>query len=175
MPIIIENRHRRFSKENPKIMNIGDMYQRPGFLLRRAHQISSAIFEDACAELGLTQAQYGVLVILANEPGIDQTQLAYAMGFDKVTTLRVLRGLQTRGLVQRRASAKSRKHLALDLSPEGKQLLRRAQRPTQDAYERLMAPLSATQQQQLMRLLLRLSDALNHEARATWKPLQTSP
>ena len=154
MPIIIENRYRRFAKENPKIMNIGDMYHRPG--------------------LGLTQAQYGVLVILANEPGIDQTQLAYAMGFDKVTTLRVLRGLQTRGLVQRRASAKSRKHLALDLSPEGKQLLRRAQRPTQAAYERLMAPLSATQQQQLMRLLLRLSDSLNHEARATLRPVQNA-
>jgi hypothetical protein len=33
------------------------LYARPGFLLRRAHQISAAVFEDECRGLGLTQAQ----------------------------------------------------------------------------------------------------------------------
>ena len=73
-------------------MHLSDMYQRPGFLLRRAHQISAAIFEAACADLELTQAQYGALTVLASEPGIDQTRLARALAFDKVTVLRVLRG-----------------------------------------------------------------------------------
>ena len=154
-------------------MNIGDMYQRPGFLLRRANQISSAIFENACADLGLTQAQYGVLMILANEPGLDQTRLAHAIGFDKVTTLRVLRGLEERGLVLRNASATSRKHLALVLTDEGLQLLRRAKRTTQAAYERLMAPLNETQRKQLTSLLALLTRSLEHEARAAWRPLPT--
>ena len=79
-------------------MHLSDMYQRPGFLLRRAHQISAAIFENACADLGLTQAQYGALVVLASQPDIDQSSLGRAMGFDKVTILRVLRGLEERGL-----------------------------------------------------------------------------
>ena len=74
-------------------MNLSDMYQRPGFLLRRAHQISAAVFESACAEVGLTQAQYGVLMVVQSAPDIDQSSLARALAFDKVTVLRVLQGL----------------------------------------------------------------------------------
>src|SRR5256885_12122509 len=33
------------------------LYQRPGFLLRRAHQISVGIFEEQCRPLGLTPPQ----------------------------------------------------------------------------------------------------------------------
>ena len=71
-------------------MHLSDMYQRPGFLLRRAHQISAAIFENACTPIGLTQAQYGALTVLASEPHIDQSRLARALAFDKVTVLREL-------------------------------------------------------------------------------------
>ena len=60
-------------------MPVIDIYQRPGFLLRRAHQISTAIFERSCAHLGLTPAQYGVLSVLAEQPGVDQSSLARAM------------------------------------------------------------------------------------------------
>src|SRR5690606_20678335 len=74
-------------------MNLDELYQRPGFLLRRTHQISAAVFESACAEVGLTPAQYGVLTVLAAEPGLDQTRLARALAFDKVTVMRVLKGL----------------------------------------------------------------------------------
>ena len=79
-------------------MAIQDLYQRPGFLLRRAHQISASIFEHACADLALTPAQYGVLCVMAEQPGIDQSSLARALAFDKVTVLRVLKGLQDPGI-----------------------------------------------------------------------------
>ena len=42
-----------------KTPNLARLYARPGFLLRRAHQISSAVFEDACKGLALTPAQFG--------------------------------------------------------------------------------------------------------------------
>lgn len=147
-------------------MHLSDMYQRPGFLLRRAHQISAAIFENACAHVGLTQAQYGALVVLASQPDIDQSSLGRALGFDKVTILRVLRGLEERGLVLRAPSATSRKHLALRLTPEGKRLLKKAERPASDAYEQLMSPFDALQREQLIALLQLLSDSLGHQARA---------
>ena len=35
------------------------LYARPGFLLRRAHQISASVFEDECRSVGLTPAQFG--------------------------------------------------------------------------------------------------------------------
>ena len=100
-------------------MNLSDMYQRPGFLLRRAHQISAAVFENACTEVGLTQAQYGVLTVLHSAPDIDQSRLARALAFDKVTVLRVLRGLEDRGLITRVVSAENRRQMAVRLTAQG--------------------------------------------------------
>ena len=74
-------------------LDLSRLYARPGFLLRRAHQISAAVFEDECRAVGLTPAQFGVLTVLRASPGMDQSSLARALGFDKVTVLRVLRGL----------------------------------------------------------------------------------
>lgn len=147
-------------------MQLSHMYQRPGFLLRRAHQISAAIFENACAHIGLTQAQYGALVVLASEPGIDQSSLGRALGFDKVTIMRVLRGLEERGLALRAASSTSRKHLALHLTPEGKHLLAKAERPVGEAYEQLMSAFDASQREQFIHMLAQLCESIGHEARA---------
>lgn len=99
------------------------LYQRPGFLLRRAHQISVGIFEEYCRPLGLTPPQYGVLVLLNASPGSDQSSLARAMGFDKVTTLRLVRGLEERHLVHRALSQRDRRQHQLTLTEAGKALL----------------------------------------------------
>ena len=150
------------------------LYARPGFLLRRAHQISTAVFEDECRSIGLTPAQFGVLTVLASAPGVDQSSLARALGFDKVTVLRVLRGLETRGLVKRSAAPKSKRNMAVMLSPEGEQLLKKAERPAERAYERLMGPLSPEQQAQLLLLLMELTQGLEDHARAAFVPPELS-
>jgi len=155
----------------PQVMHLSDMYQRPGFLLRRAHQISAAIFEAACADLELTQAQYGALTVLASEPGIDQTRLARALAFDKVTVLRVLRGLEARGFVAREVSDTSRRQMAVRLTPSGQACLKKAEMPVHDAYEQLMAPLDAHQRAQFVALLQAMTDGLNAQARASFVPL----
>ena len=152
-------------------MPLIDMYQRPGFLLRRAHQISAAIFEANCAEKGLTQAQYGALMVLQEEPGIDQTRLARALAFDNVTVLRVLRGLAQRGLVVRELSQSNRRQMSLRLTAEGKQLLMQSAAPVQQAYEQLMAPLAPGQREQFIALLQQITDGLGEQARAAFVPL----
>jgi DNA-binding MarR family transcriptional regulator len=151
------------------------LYARPGFLLRRAHQISAAVFEDECRQVGLTPAQFGVLTILRATPGLDQSSLARALGFDKVTVLRVLRGLQERALVERSAAAGNRRKLSLRLSPAGLALLGRAHDPADQAYQRLMAPLSQAQREQLIELLQVLTGELEHEARAPFVPVPGAP
>lgn len=144
------------------------LYARPGFLLRRAHQISAAVFEDACRDVGLTPAQFGVLTVLQAHPGMGQSSLARALGFDKVTVLRVLRGLQARGLVLRGPAEHNRRNVSVSLTPEGAAVLQRAQKPAEKAYQRLMAPLDARQQEQLLHLLRLLTGELEDEARAAF-------
>ncbi len=152
------------------IQSLSRLYARPGFLLRRAHQISAAVFEDECRSVGLTPAQFGVLTVLRANPGLDQSTLARALGFDKVTVLRVLRGLEARGLVQRSPSPSSRRNLSIALSPAGSALLEEAQRPAEQAYNRLMAPLDAAQQAQLLELLQLVTTGLEGSARAAFVP-----
>jgi DNA-binding MarR family transcriptional regulator len=145
------------------------LYARPGFLLRRAHQISAAVFEDECRELQLTPAQFGVLTVLKAHPGLGQSSLARALGFDKVTVLRVLRGLQARGLVTRESSV-GRRNVSVQLTPAGVAMLDGAQKPAERAYRRLMAPLDREQQEQLLSLLQLLTGELEDDARAAFVP-----
>jgi len=146
------------------------LYARPGFLLRRAHQISAAVFEDECRELALTPAQFGVLTVIKAHPGLGQSSLARALGFDKVTVLRVLRGLEARGLVARAAGPAIRRNVSVVLTATGRDLLEQAQKPAEKAYKRLMAPLDREQQAQLLALLQLLTGELEAEARAPFVP-----
>src|SRR3954466_5369586 len=134
-------------------LSLSRLYARPGFLLRRAHQISAAVFEDACNELGLTPAQFGVLPVLHANPGMGQSSLARALGFDKVTVLRVLRGLETRGFVERLPAEDNKRNISVTLTTAGAGVLQQAQKPAEKAYKRLMAPLDRHQQDQLLELL----------------------
>ena len=158
-----------------KTPSLSRLYARPGFLLRRAHQISAAVFEDACKDLALTPAQFGVLTVVQAHPGLGQSSLARALGFDKVTVLRVLRGLEGRGLVTRGPSGENRRNVAVSLTDAGARLLQQAQKPAEKAYRRLMAPLAREQQEQLLYLLQLLTGELEDEARAAFVPPPPPP
>ncbi|MEJ6023558.1 MarR family winged helix-turn-helix transcriptional regulator [Ramlibacter sp. PS4R-6] len=150
--------------------SLSRLYARPGFLLRRAHQISAAVFEDECRDLGLTPAQFGVLTVLKTHPGLGQSSLARALGFDKVTVLRVLRGLETRGLVERGPAPDNKRNMCVTLTREGEATLAKAQKPAERAYKRLLGPLKRDQQEQLIELLQLLTGELEEDARAAFIP-----
>ena len=146
--------------------NLNRLYARPGFLLRRAHQISASVFEDACRDVELTPAQYGAMTVLHARPGLDQSSLARALGFDKVTVLRVLRVLESRHLVQRSPALDNRRSLHLALTDIGRALLGEALPLAERAYQRLVSPLSQKQRSQLTELLQLMTQGLEPDARA---------
>ncbi len=132
--------------------------------------ISAAVFEDECHALGLTPAQFGVLTVVSAHPGMGQSSLARALGFDKVTVLRVLRGLEGRGLVVRSTAVDNKRNICVQLTAEGQAVLEQAQKPAEKAYRRLLAPLDRTQQTQLLDLLQQLTGELEDDARAAFVP-----
>ena len=94
----------------------------------------------------------------------------FPLGFDKVTVLRVLRGLEGRGLIERAPAPTSRRNLAISLSVAGLDLLKQAQEPAELAYGRLMGPLNTEQRAQLVQLLQLLTEGLEADARAAFVP-----
>jgi MarR family transcriptional regulator, lower aerobic nicotinate degradation pathway regulator len=146
------------------------LYLRPGFLLRRAHQLSVGLFEEGCRELGLTPPQYGVLTIVQHAGGCDQATVARGLGFDRVTTLRIVRGLQARGLVARSASAADGRRVQLTLTAKGTAMLARARVLAGEVTQRLMAPLVSAEREQLQTLLRKLCAGLEPVARTQIVP-----
>lgn len=146
------------------------LYLRPGFLLRRAHQLSVGLFEDGCRALNLTPPQYGVLTIVAHAGGCDQATVARALGFDRVTTLRIVRGLQARGLVAREPSMVDGRRLQLTLTEAGVATLAQARALASGVSERLMAPLSDDERTQFQGLLRKLCAGLEPQARTKLVP-----
>jgi DNA-binding MarR family transcriptional regulator len=146
------------------------LYLRPGFLLRRAHQLSVGLFEEGCRELSLTPPQYGVLTIVAHADGCDQATVARALGFDRVTTLRIVRGLQARGLVARAPSTSDGRRLQLTLTPGGVATLTEGRKLVASVTERLMAPLAGDEREQFRHLLRKLCAGLEPQARTKLLP-----
>ena len=147
-------------------ITLEELYARPGFLLRRAHQIAVGIFVEECAVYGLTPPQHSTLIVIDRCPGLDQSALARAIGFDRATIGQVVEGLEGRGLLTRQNSRADKRRKALVLTPRGRALMRRAAPAIQRTSERLLAPLRASQRQHFVELLLQLTGALNGASRS---------
>jgi len=66
------------------------LWGRPGFLLRRLHQIHYALFFEECAGFDITPVQYGLLTTLSLNPDLDQNSLARELGIDRTNVADVL-------------------------------------------------------------------------------------
>jgi DNA-binding MarR family transcriptional regulator len=144
---------------------LGAIYRRPGFMIRRAHQIAIGIFAKECADLDLTPQQHGVLSALAQFPGIDQISLGRLLGLDRSTVAGVVIRLSDRGLVRRSVSRVDRRRLLLALRAAGTRALDASHGSAERAQERLLAPLSATERTQFLTLLERVLDEHNPSTR----------
>ena len=80
------------------------LYSRPGFLIRRLHQIHSGLFLEETREFNLTPVQYSLMSALLEQGELDQNSLAMAIGLERTTVAEVLPRLEARGLIARRQS-----------------------------------------------------------------------
>ena len=145
--------------------SVTTLYRRPGFMLRRAHQIAVSVFLAETAELGVTTTQYGVLFLLRQRGGLDQASVARLLGLDRSTTALVVRKLETRGLVGRSIDASDRRRHSLVLTEEGLDVLEQLGEPAKRSREKLLEPLDAAEQASLLALLDKLITAFNATAR----------
>jgi MarR family transcriptional regulator, lower aerobic nicotinate degradation pathway regulator len=104
-------------------ISLQDVYLRPGFLLKRCHQVTAAIFLEHCREFGVTPSQYGALRALQEYPGIDQLAVGRLIGLDRSTSGLVIKLLAERGLLQREVNEQDNRRMRLRLSAAGRRLV----------------------------------------------------
>ncbi len=135
---------------------IRDLREKAGYLLRRAFQRGQALFTEETRDLDITSPQYIILVALALRPGVDQNSLAETVDLDRWTTGDVLARLERRGLLAREIDISDRRCRKLVLTPAGEHLVQELEPTTVRVNDKLLAPLDATEQRELLRLLRKL-------------------
>ncbi|WP_029005116.1 MarR family winged helix-turn-helix transcriptional regulator [Azorhizobium doebereinerae] len=133
--------------------------ERPGFLIRRLHQIHVALFAEICAAHKVTPLQYSLLSALSECESADQTTLSNKVVLDRTTTTGALKRLEARGLVQRGKSPEDRRSHACRLTPQGRALHALMEQDARRAHAATLAPLDAADSRTLVALLKRIVDA----------------
>ena len=157
-------------KREPVEQSLDELYHRPGFLLRRAHQISAALFIEEAAGLSLTTTQYGALVALRARGALDQVGIATLVGIDRSTTALVVSKLEEAGYIERRDDDVDKRRKIIILARAGHDVLERVAAPAQRARERALEPFSAEDAAMFVSLLERFVGAFNEHTRAPIRP-----
>jgi DNA-binding MarR family transcriptional regulator len=103
-----------------------DIERSPTHLLHRASQCAEEIFQAAMAS-GITPRQLAILMTIAVEEGLSQTELTERTGVDRSTMADVVRRLMKKGYVQRRRSGKDARAYELKLTGKGREFLNGAE------------------------------------------------
>jgi len=142
-----------------------DVYDQPGHLIRRAHQIAVSMFYTTVG-YDVTPIQYAVLRILQDHPGIDQVTLARYCALDTSTAADLAVRLEERGWVKRMMPMKSKRFRVLHLTPAGVVLLKKLVPSVYMMNRRLVQPLNKDEQRTFLRLLKKFVHLNNEKSRA---------
>lgn len=150
--------------DTPPDGSVQALYDRPGFLIRRAHQIVAALFEDA-AEGSVTQTQFSALYSLRQRPRIDQITLAKLIGHDRSTTALVVKNLEAEGLVARTPDPDDRRRNLLIITPAGEDALARAVDYARYTQAQILSPFTPDEAAAFHQLLTKFVATFNDKIR----------
>lgn len=137
------------------------LYAMPGHLIRRAQQVSTALFSDECAAFDITSVQFAALHAIAHYKQIDATRLSALIAFDRSTIGDVLERMEAKGWIQRTSNDRDRRIKLVSLSKAGKLLLKQVTPAVQRVQARLLAPLAEADRDTFLHLLSRLAELHN--------------
>lgn len=100
-------------------------------------------YDRRASALGVTTAQWRVLLRLAREPGLKQVELADRMDVEPITACRIVDRLEDAGLVERQRDPDDRRAWRLALTQKAEPILKRlgqlAEEMAAEAFEGLKA------------------------------------
>ena len=140
-----------------------DFAQAPGHLVRRAHQVSVALFMSELANEDVTPVQFAILNAVMDTPGVDQVTLANRVAFDAATSGSVIGRLETKGWILREPDQADRRRKLLWLTEAGQKATLEMKRSVNLVQEKILSPLTPDEAQALTSLLAKL--VAGHEGR----------
>ncbi|MCG2592401.1 MarR family transcriptional regulator [Ramlibacter sp. XY19] len=145
-----------------------DLYEQPGHLIRRAHQIAQGMFDEHVGR-EVTPIQYAILRMVHEIPGIDQVGLAKRIALDTSTTATAAARLEGKGLLTRSVVETNRRQLQLHLTADGEKLLDGLVQGVHRMRSELLGALEPDEREHFIELLRKFVHVNNEQSRA---PLQ---
>ncbi|TQL46976.1 DNA-binding MarR family transcriptional regulator [Homoserinimonas aerilata] len=123
-----------------------------GYLVRRAQQLHAALWQQELLTES-TSVQFGVLSLLASNPGIDQRSLGALLQLDRSTVADVVLRMERRGLIARVRDEGDRRRNILSLTEQGSEELATLLPHAERVNEALVGGLDERDRAELNRLL----------------------
>lgn len=147
------------------------LWSRPGFLIRRLHQIHDALFLEECSLEGITPVQHGILTVLLNRPWMDQSSISHELGLDRTNTADVVRRLEEKKLVKRQVNPNDKRSRQVYITPYGIELMKQLRPKMQRSQDRLIDPLTESEKKEFMRLMVKIAEVNNNYGRTILKTM----
>lgn len=137
------------------------LFGRPGFLIRRLHQLHCSLFLEETRGHDITPVQYSLMTALGVRGELEQNSLALEIGLERSSVAEVVPRLQRRGLLDRRRSLEDGRVKLIRLTPKGTALLRKMAPAVQRAHDRTLDRLSKPDRDVFLLRLIELVEANN--------------
>ena len=128
-----------------------------GFLLRRAYQRHTAIFQEHIPDDHLTSAQFAVLVTVQKLHTASLVQISQQTAIDHATLRDIVSRLKKRGLVKVEQSKQDRRQKLVSLEKEGTLLVEKTIPVALQVTELTLAPLTECEHVAALHILQKLS------------------
>ncbi|MEH6403018.1 MAG: MarR family transcriptional regulator [Sneathiella sp.] len=147
----------RSEQQDKPLTDAYQLEEQIGYLLRKAHQRASAIFQSQFSDVQITPTQFATLVKLCDEGELSQNHLGRLTAMDPATIQGVTRRLIDRGLVKARADDIDRRRMLLGLTEKGKILIDSLVGRAKLVTAKTMLPLTEDEQRDVVELLKKLA------------------
>jgi len=128
-----------------------------GFLLRRAHQRHTVLFQDGIGDADLTPTQFTALLKVVELGRVTQNQLGRLAAMDPATIQGVVKRLIARGYVRRTPDPLDRRTAVLAPTQAGVEAMGRAVPCARAITEATLRPLDAEERGRLLALLRKIA------------------
>ncbi|HEY0814059.1 MAG TPA: MarR family transcriptional regulator [Pseudonocardia sp.] len=124
-----------------------------GYLLKQASSALRAAMEEVLRPLGMSVTRYSCLELLAQRPGLSNSELARGAFVSRQSMSVLLQALEREGYVSRPAQAPVGKVLPTRLTPQGRRGLEEATVAVRSVEVRMLAGMTETEQAGAFRIL----------------------
>ncbi|MEU8241198.1 MarR family transcriptional regulator [Actinoplanes missouriensis] len=124
-----------------------------GYLLKEASSALRVAMEEVLRPLGMNVTRYSCLELLAQRPGLSNSELARGAFVTRQSMNVLLQALEQQGYVTRPAEAPVGKALPTRLTPRGRRSLEKATAAVRSVEVRMLAGLTETDQAAALRIL----------------------